>query len=126
MRKRRINLRRHFDVTLFVVAYVFYIRMPGLPMILSWKLKGAYDLLVDKYRVDELYDAIIVTPYVRLSTFLWRIVDQELIDGFVNGLASTVAANATLWRRAQTGNVQHYALAFLGGVVLILAYYVIR
>ncbi len=108
------------------LAYVFYIRLPGLPMVLSWRLRGVYELLRDKYRVDELYDAIIVTPYVRLSTMLWKVVDVQLIDGFVNGLASAVAANGTLWRRAQTGNVQHYALAFLGGVVLILAYYVIR
>jgi len=108
------------------LAYVFYIRLPGLPMVLSWRLRGIYELLRDKYRVDELYDAIIVTPYVWLSTMLWKVVDVQLIDGFVNGLAGAVAANGTLWRRAQTGNVQHYALAFLGGVVLILAYYVIR
>jgi hypothetical protein len=44
----------------------------------------------------------------------------------VNGLAGAVGANGSLWRRAQTGNVQHYALAFLGGVVLVLAYYVMR
>ncbi len=108
------------------VAYVFYIRMPGLPMVLSWRLRRVYELLLDKYRIDELYNAIIVAPYVRLSTFLWKIVDQELIDGFVNGLAGAVGANGRLWRQAQTGNVQHYALAFLGGVVLVLAYYVMR
>jgi NADH-quinone oxidoreductase subunit L len=108
------------------LAYVFYLRLPGLPMVLSWRLRGAYETLLNKYWVDELYDAVIVRPYVRVSTFLWRIVDQELIDGFVNGLAGGVAANGNLWRQAQTGNVQHYALVFLGGVVAILAYYVMR
>jgi NADH-quinone oxidoreductase subunit L len=108
------------------LAYVFYVRLPGLPMVLSWRLGGVYELLLGKYWVDELYDALIVRPYVRASTFLWRIVDQDLIDGFVNGVAEAVAANGNLWRQAQTGNVQHYALAFLGGVVAILAYYVMR
>jgi NADH-quinone oxidoreductase subunit L len=42
------------------LAYVFYVRMPGMPMVLSWRLRGLYELLLDKYRVDELYDAIIV------------------------------------------------------------------
>jgi NADH-quinone oxidoreductase subunit L len=93
---------------------------------LSWQLRGLYELLLDKYRVDELYDAIIVRPYVVLSTFLWKVVDQELIDGFVNGVAGMIASNGLLWRRAQTGNVQHYALAFLGGVVIVLGYYVLR
>ena len=108
------------------LAYVFYVRLPGLPMVLSWRLKGAYDLLLGKYWIDELYDAVIVAPYVRLSTFLWKVADQELIDGFVNGVAGAVGANGNLWRHAQTGNVQHYALAFLGGVVAVLAYYVMR
>ncbi|MCC6766948.1 MAG: NADH-quinone oxidoreductase subunit L [Deltaproteobacteria bacterium] len=109
-----------------LLAYVFYLRLPGLPMVLSWRLKGAYELLLNKYWIDELYDAVIVAPYVRLSTFLWKVADQELIDGFVNGLAGAVGANGNLWRHAQTGNVQHYALAFLGGVVAVLAYYVMR
>ena len=108
------------------LAYVFYVRLPDLPMVLSRRLHAIYELLLNKYWVDEIYDTIIVRPYVRASTFLWRIVDQELIDGFVNGLAGAVAANGNLWRQAQTGNVQHYALVFLGGVVAILAYYVIR
>jgi NADH-quinone oxidoreductase subunit L len=108
------------------LAYVFYVRLPGLPMVLSWRVNGLYRLLLDKYRIDELYDAIIVRPYARASDFLWRTVDQELIDGFVNGVAGAVGSNSRLWRRAQTGNVQHYALAFLGGVVLVLAYYVMR
>ena len=108
------------------LAYVFYVRRPGLLMALSGRLPGIYELLLNKYRVDELYDAIIVRPYVRASTFLWKVVDQGLIDGFVNGLAGAVGANGNLWRQAQTGNVQHYALVFLGGVVAILAYYVMR
>ncbi len=108
------------------LAYVFYVRLPGLPMVLSWRLRGAYETLLNKYWVDELYDAVVVQPYVRVSTFLWHVADQQLIDGFVNGLAGAVAANGNLGRRAQTGNVQHYALAFLGGVILVLAYYVMR
>ncbi len=108
------------------LAYVFYVRLPGLPMVLSWRLRGLYELLLDKYRIDELYDAIIVRPYTRCSEFFWRTVDQELIDGFVNGLAGAIGANGALWRRLQTGNVQHYALAFLGGVVVVLGYYVLR
>jgi NADH-quinone oxidoreductase subunit L len=108
------------------LAYVCYVWLPGLPMALSRRLRGVYELLLDKYRVDELYDAIIVRPYVQVSTFLWRVVDQDLIDGFVNGLAGAVATNSNIWRQAQTGNVQHYALAFLGGALAILAYFVTR
>ncbi|MEB2284574.1 MAG: NADH-quinone oxidoreductase subunit L [Polyangiaceae bacterium UTPRO1] len=108
------------------LAYVFYLRRPDMPATLSRNMRGVYELLLDKYRIDELYDATVVTPYVRCSTFLWKVADQELIDGFVNGVAGSLIANGDLWRRLQTGNVQHYALVFLGGVVAVLAYYVIR
>ena len=109
-----------------ILAYVFYVRLPGLPQVLAWRLKPVYDLLVGKYWVDELYDAVVVRPYVALSNLLWRLVDQTVIDGVVNGVATAVTANGQLWRYAQDGNVQHYALVFLGGAVALLSYYLVR
>jgi NADH-quinone oxidoreductase subunit L len=108
------------------LAYVFYVRLPGLPMVLAWRFQPLYDLLVGKYWVDELYDALIVRPYVRLSEGLWRIVDQTVIDGAVNGAATAVLVNGQLWRQVQTGNVQHYALALLGGALAVLYYVLMR
>jgi NADH-quinone oxidoreductase subunit L len=108
------------------LAYVFYVRMPGLPQVIAWRLKPLYELVHNKYWIDELYDALVVRPYVRLSNVLWRVVDQMVIDGVVNGAATAVVANAQLWRYVQDGNVQHYALAFLGGAIVLLSYYLVR
>jgi len=107
------------------LAYVFYVRLPGLPMVLAWRLKPAYDLLSGKYWIDELYDATLVRPYVRASNLLWR-ADQVVIDGAVNGAATAVVVNGQLWRYVQDGNVQHYALVFLGGAVVLLSYCLVR
>jgi NADH-quinone oxidoreductase subunit L len=107
------------------LAYVFYVRLPGLPMVLAWRLKPAYDLLSGKYWIDELYDATVVRPYVWASNLLWR-VDQVVIDGAVNGAATAVVVNGQLWRYVQDGNVQHYALVFLGGAVVLLSYCLVR
>jgi NADH-quinone oxidoreductase subunit L len=105
------------------LAYLFYVRDPSLPERMSARLGSVYRLLVGKYWVDEIYDALVVRPYVRLSDALWRIVDQSLIDGVVNGTARAVVANGEVWRRVQSGNVQHYALVFLGGVLALLYYH---
>ena len=110
----------------FGVAYLFYLVQPGLPMLLAWKAQGAYNLIFNKYYVDELYDVLVVRPTVVLSNLLWRAVDAEVIDGMVNGTASMVGANSSLWRRLQTGNVQHYALSMLLGAMAILGYYALR
>jgi NADH-quinone oxidoreductase subunit L len=108
------------------LAYLFYVRMPGLPLVMAWRLARLYDLLAGKYWVDELYEALIVRPYVRLSEVLWRIVDQVVIDGAVNGTAAAVMINGQLWRYVQSGNVQHYALALLGGALALLSYSLVR
>jgi NADH-quinone oxidoreductase subunit L len=108
------------------VAYFFYVRMPGLPLVMAWRLAPVYNLLVGKYWIDELYAALVVRPYVRLSQALWHVVDQVLIDGAVNGTAAAVMINGQLWRYVQSGNVQHYALVFLGGAIALLSYYLQR
>jgi NADH-quinone oxidoreductase subunit L len=60
-----------------------------------------------------------------MSIFLWRVVDIEIIDGTVNGVATAVSYTSERWRRAQTGLLSNYALAIgLGTVVIIGAFLV--
>jgi NADH-quinone oxidoreductase subunit L len=81
-------------------------------------------LLLNKYYVDEIYDAAIVQPIHAVSREgLWRGFDVKVIDGAVNGAAAIVDSSATLLRRLQTGSVRHYAGSLFVGVVAILAYY---
>ena len=108
------------------LAYVFYMVQPGLPMVLAYKAAGLYNLIYNKYWVDELYDAIFVRPTVVVSTWLWRVFDVGVIDALVNGTAEVVAANSGLWRRLQTGNAQQYAVSMLLGAVAILGYFAWR
>jgi len=108
-----------------LLAYVFYLRLPGLPMILAWRLKGLYDLLLEKYRIDELYNLIVTRPLFFISNqILNRGVDQFVIDGAANGAGIAVEAGGEMARRSETGNVQHYAFVYLIGVVAIVSYYV--
>jgi NADH-quinone oxidoreductase subunit L len=88
---------------------------------------GVYTLLLNKYYVDEIYDAAIVQPIRIVSQEgLWRGVDVHVIDGAVNGTASIVEGGSSLMRRLQTGSVRTYAGSLLIGVVLILGYYLWR
>jgi NADH-quinone oxidoreductase subunit L len=94
---------------------------------LSRQFSGVYTLLLNKYYVDELYDAAIVQPIKFVSTEgLWRAFDVKVIDGAVNGTGAIVAAGAGVLRRVQTGSVRTYAGSLLLGVVMILGYYLWR
>ncbi len=105
------------------LAYLSYVVRPALPDTVARRLGGLYALVRDKFRVDELYDALVVRPLFALAGVGARVVDPRVIDGAVNGAATLVGATSALWRQMQTGNVQHYALSFLLGVLVLLGYY---
>jgi len=81
-----------------------------------------HKLLLNKYYVDEIYDVVFVRPLYRL--FLWcaQVFDVKVIDGLVNGVASTMIAWALALRRLQTGFVMNYALGMLLGAVALVAF----
>ena len=88
---------------------------------------GVYRLLLNKYYVDEVYDATLVQPIRIVSQeWLWRGVDVHIIDGAVNGTASVIDGSSSLLRRLQSGSVRAYAGSLFIGVVLILGYYLWR
>ena len=90
-------------------------------------LPGVYRVLLNKYYVDEIYDATVVQPIRIVSQEgLWRGVDVHIIDGAVNGTASIVDGSSSLLRRLQSGSVRAYAGSLFVGVVLILGYYLWR
>jgi NADH-quinone oxidoreductase subunit L len=105
------------------LAYVMYVLNPALAENLARSLSALHNLLLNKYYIDELYDAVIVRPIAAMSVWLWKVWDMIVIDGTVNGAAHTMEANGLILRLWQTGNVQNYALSFLIGAAAILGYY---
>ncbi len=88
---------------------------------------GVHKILVNKYYVDELYDAVVVRPIHALSTaVLWKGFDVRVIDGAVNGAGTVIRAGSGVLRRVQTGSVRAYAMALFAGVVTMLGYYLWR
>jgi NADH-quinone oxidoreductase subunit L len=109
------------------LATLFYLKRRELADFVSRRFWTVHRLLLNKYYVDELYDAAIVHP-VRIASQegLWRGFDVKVLDGAVNGAGSIVVGGAWLLRRLQTGSVRAYASSLFLGVVLILGYYLWR
>ena len=108
-----------------LLAWYFYVRRPDLPGKLAASLAALYQLLLNKYYVDEVYDALVVRPTVRFSDrVLFRLVDAGLIDGVVvDGSARTVWALADgMLKRVQTGFAQSYLFLMIVGAVAIVGY----
>jgi NADH-quinone oxidoreductase subunit L len=105
-------------------AYRLYIRKPDLPAVLAQKYRVAYELIYNKYYVDEIYDMAVVEPIKESSNFLWTGVDEKVVDGAVNGSAGVVTWLSAHFRKLETGFLQNYALAIVLGVALIVGYLV--
>ena len=88
---------------------------------------GLRTLLLNKYYVDEIYDAAVVQPiHIISEDGLWKGVDAGVIDRAVNGVGRAVGGSGEVLRRVQTGSVRTYAASLFFGVVLILGYYLWR
>jgi NADH-quinone oxidoreductase subunit L len=106
-----------------LMAYIFYLKKPDLPGLITSKIKPIYLLVKNKYLVDELNDAFIVGPIKVISEFfLWKVVDEKVIDGSVNGVAGVTKGAGGVVRRLQSGFLTNYALWIVIGTVAILGY----
>jgi NADH-quinone oxidoreductase subunit L len=109
-----------------------------------------------KWMIDEVYQALFITPYVKISEFLadvidWRLwhdfvhdtviagtynwlsdnflnrtADQKGIDAFFNSWGTVTQGVSAAMRRVQNGFVRSYAFSVLLGVVLILGYLLLK
>ena len=105
-------------------AYFVWVKRRSIAENAAREFAPVHQLLLNKYYVDEIYDAAIVQPIrVASQEGLWRGFDVKVIDGAVNGAAAIVNGSATMLRRLQTGSVKTYAGSVFVGVVAILAYY---
>ena len=53
-------------------------------------------------------------------------MDLKVIDGAVNGTAKFFNGLSADWRKLQTGVIQDYAILSIAGIILILAYILLK
>jgi NADH-quinone oxidoreductase subunit L len=134
-------------------SYLYYFRNAGPHGATqrSAVLRGGYTFLDNKYYLDRLYTDGIVGSIkgpiaraaywvnqnvidgvlngtawlvVRFGRFTYDVIDQQVVDGLVNGAGASAEGSGSLLRTIQTGRVQQYAAvlfaaAALFGVALI-------
>lgn len=116
------------------------------------KNRDLYELVRDKYRVDELYQGLVIEPVLALNETAGRFdngvvdgmvngaakvgaaishqsgyMDNEVVDGLVNGTARSVQAAGAVSRRLQTGRIRSYvSVALIGGLFIIALFCLYR
>jgi len=102
-------------------AWLLYSLRTEWPRRIKTRFSYLYNMLNNKYYIDEFYSWIFADGARALGTALWRYGDIKVIDGFfVNGTARVVALSATIVRKYQTGYIYHYAFTMIVGIFVIL------
>ena len=101
-------------------AYYAYVLDPSLADRWARRWQAAYQLSLNKWYVDEVYDRLFVGPTFKAAIALWNRMDVATIDAAVNGVARAIAWGGWLLRLVQSGQTQHYALGMALGAVVIL------
>jgi proton-translocating NADH-quinone oxidoreductase chain L len=101
------------------VAWWMYVREPGSATRLAIRFRGAYQLSLNKFHVDELYEALLLRPMSAL-TAVCRVLDLYIVDGLVDMIGQMPRLVGALFRPVQNGLVQFYALAMILGLIVFL------
>jgi len=131
-----------------LLARKFYVTSPEISERLAEQLAGPHRVLSNKYYVDELYNATVISGTFAAGTGLWA-VDRNVVDGVVNGsgwltivsawfsgltdksvvdgvvnLVGRICEAGSFWfRKLQTGLVQNYAMWMLVGIFAFVSIY---
>src|SRR3989338_3821618 len=99
------------------LAYTIYINGNKiLPASVRTAFTPIYRLLLNKYYIDEIYEAIFVRPVMKACGYLFKF-DGTVVDGIVNGVAGVFQWLSSVLRRLQTGVVQNYLLFQVAGII---------
>ncbi|MDX6586673.1 MAG: NADH-quinone oxidoreductase subunit [Solirubrobacterales bacterium] len=107
------------------LAYLAYVRRPGLTGRLRSRMEGVHGFLQHKWYFDEIIDFLVYRPVIRIGQFFNNVIERVLVDGIVSATVGAVREVGLLVRGAQSGFVRAYALLVLGGFAALALYFLV-
>ena len=108
------------------LAFLLYQVRPALAGVLQARFRGLYQVVLNKYFVDELYRFVFVRPIVvGSSELLWKAMDMAAIDGTIHRAARRTTRVGDTMRRIQSGNIRSYAGWVVLGAISLISFLVI-
>lgn len=107
-------------------AYVMYTKKLGSADKFANSIKPVYNLVDNKYYVDEFYFGAIINPLISQSKKLWYYVDVNFIDKMTYAVTDFTQNAGKLVKTLQNGNMQQYAMYISLGLVAVLSFVLMR
>ena len=108
------------------LAFVLYFFAPAVIRSLAQTFSGLHNALLNKWWVDEIYQALIVRPLGAMAEILFLVVDRAIIDSLmVGGTGVAVDVGQDVLRRVHTGRLNFYALLMFTSSVFFILFWLL-
>jgi NADH-quinone oxidoreductase subunit L len=91
---------------------------------LSGRFPFLYRASLNKWWFDDLYHLLFMVIGGRIAAAM-KWIDEQIVDGIVNGLGAVTRSTGTGLSRVQTGRVQNYALGIALGLLVMAGSYLV-
>ena len=109
------------------ISFYYFIKAPDVLESIKKTNMPLYNFLLNKWYIDEFYEAIIVVPLKKIGLYLWKKGDENIIDKFgPNGVSKIVKLISNKAVQFQTGYIYDYAFVMLIGLTALLTYLILR
>jgi NADH-quinone oxidoreductase subunit L len=112
------------SIAAIMLAMWMYKKETAIPDKIATAVGGLYRGAKNKFYIDEVYlfaTKKVIFPLIGQPA-AW--IDRNIVDGFMNGLASVTARTASLIKGWQSGKVQQYALYFFSGIAVLAVLFI--
>jgi NADH-quinone oxidoreductase subunit L len=104
-----------------------YLKRTDIPAKFAAHFSGVHKVLFNKYYVDELYSFVLIRPTIWIAkNVLIGITDARMIEAIVNGVPAAIGGFSRQLRKVQTGFLHHYATIMAAGILIIVAWMLLR
>jgi len=108
-------------------AYWIWVRKPGTSAAIQARLPWLHKLFINKWYFDDFYSIFVVRPVVWIGEWAQDSFERVVIDGaLIGGSSGLVKAGSAAVRALQTGLIRAYAALVIGGLSIVLLYFLVR
>jgi NADH-quinone oxidoreductase subunit L len=102
------------------LAFVFYKRENTIADKIANSLGAFYKTIYNKFYIDEAY--LFVTKRILFNNVSRPVAwfDRHVVDGAMNGIGRLISWSSEKIKGMQSGQIQHYALAFVSGAIILV------
>ena len=109
------------------ISYFLFVKYKNVSNYILETNQPLYEFFKNKWYFDEIYNFIFVKPIMKIGYFLWKKIDNDIIDKFgPDGISNLIKKISNKAVKFQSGYIYQYAFIMLMGFCLILTFLIIN